>query len=88
MPTDDPILLEAIDAAIADARADGGVPGVAVAATDRDGPIVHREAGHADPAAGRAVEPGTLFEIGSIGNRWTFDRGAYRLMRAVPGSMT
>lgn len=71
MPTTDPILLEAIDAAIADARADGGVPGLAVAATDAEGLLVRREAGFADPAAQRAVDAGTLFEVGSIGKAFT-----------------
>ena len=67
----DPMLLEALDAAIADARPGGAVPGLALAVTDRDGLVLTREAGHADPAAGRAVEPGTLFEIGSIGKSFT-----------------
>jgi CubicO group peptidase (beta-lactamase class C family) len=68
---DDPTLLAAIDEAIADARADGGVPGLAVAATDGEGVIAHREAGDADPVAGRAVAPTTRFEIGSIGKAFT-----------------
>ena len=67
----DPTLLAALDAAIADARPGGAVPGLALAVTDRDGLVLTREAGHADPAAGRPVEPGTLFEIGSIGKSFT-----------------
>ena len=67
----DVTLLEAIDDAIAEARADGGVPGLALAITDRDGLIATREAGFADAAARRAVEPATRFEIGSIGKAFT-----------------
>lgn len=72
MPSlDDPTLLAAIDAAIADARPGDGVPGLALAVFDRDGLVLTREAGVTDLAAGTPVQPGTLFEVGSIGKSFT-----------------
>jgi CubicO group peptidase (beta-lactamase class C family) len=61
----------AISAAVDEYRAPGGVPGLALAVTDRDRLLFGFESGFADPAAGRAVHRGTLFEIGSIGKTFT-----------------
>ena len=64
--------LEAAIAAAVDAyRAPGGVPGLALALTDRQGLLAAHEAGHADVAAGRPVERRTVLEIGSIGKTFT-----------------
>ncbi len=49
----------------------GNGPGVAVALTDRDGLLRMATYGVADVGAGTPVEPGTLFEIGSIGKSFT-----------------
>ena len=56
-----------IDAHIADLRANGSIPGLVLAVTDRDGLLLDRVYGHAEVASGRPVRPDTLFEIGSIG---------------------
>jgi CubicO group peptidase (beta-lactamase class C family) len=64
-------LARAVDATLADYLADGGVPGVSVAITGRDGLLLRREGGYADVAARRPVEPDTLMEIGSIGKSFT-----------------
>lgn len=45
---------------------EGGNPAVAVAVTDRDGLLWQGAYGLADPAGGKGVTMGTLFEIGSI----------------------
>jgi CubicO group peptidase (beta-lactamase class C family) len=62
---------EALDAAIERYRADGSVPGLALAVTDSRGVVASRVAGLADVAARRPVDPRTLFEIGSIGKAFT-----------------
>lgn len=70
-----PSRIDPLHLAIADAieayRAPGAVPGISVAVTDRDRTVGSAVAGHVDVAAGRPVEPGTLFEIGSIGKAFT-----------------
>jgi CubicO group peptidase (beta-lactamase class C family) len=70
-PTVPDALARAVDPTLRAYLADGGVPGVSVAITDRDGLLLCREGGYADVAARRAVEPDTLFEIGSIGKSFT-----------------
>jgi CubicO group peptidase (beta-lactamase class C family) len=64
-------LARAVDAALDEYLADGGVPGVSVAITGRGGLLLHREGGFAEVAAQRPVQPETLFEIGSIGKSFT-----------------
>lgn len=59
--------IAAIDTHVASLRADGSIPGLVLAVTDRDGTLMDRQYGFAEVAAQRAVEPETLFEIGSIG---------------------
>jgi D-alanyl-D-alanine carboxypeptidase len=66
-----PERLAAIDGAAARAIADGRTPGLAVGVVDRDGALAVRTYGLADVAGRRPVEPGTLFEIGSIGKAFT-----------------
>jgi len=56
-----------LDAHIADLRANGSIPGLVLAVTDRDGLLLDRVYGDAEVASGRPVRPDTLFEIGSIG---------------------
>ncbi len=51
--------------------AEAGVPGLAIGLTGPDGAAVVRTYGLADLAAGRPIEPTTLFEIGSIGKTFT-----------------
>lgn len=50
---------------------DGIAPGYALAVTDRDGLIMERQYGFANRDARTPIEPGTLFEIGSIGKSFT-----------------
>jgi len=59
--------IAAIDAHIADLRANGSIPGLSLAVTDRDGLLIDRQYGFAEVASGRPVAADTLFEIGSIG---------------------
>jgi CubicO group peptidase (beta-lactamase class C family) len=59
--------LAVIDAHIESLRADGSIPGLVLAITDRDRILVDRQYGFAEVASQQTVEPGTLFEIGSIG---------------------
>jgi len=47
-------------------RAEIGVPGLAVAVTRSDGPAVSAVAGVRDISTGTAVQPGDVFEIGSV----------------------
>jgi D-alanyl-D-alanine carboxypeptidase len=63
--------LAILDAEVARRRADGSVPGLAVAVTDRDGLLIDRVYGDADVASRRPVTRDTLFEIGSIGKTFT-----------------
>ena len=60
-----------IDAEVARRRADGSIPGLAIAVTDLDGTLIDRVYGHADVAGVRPVQRDTLFEIGSIGKTFT-----------------
>jgi D-alanyl-D-alanine carboxypeptidase len=57
---------EVLDGLVARCMADGRIPGLAVAATDRDGLLLEAYHGMADVAAGRPVGPDTVFQIGSI----------------------
>ena len=59
--------ITAIDGHIADLRANGSIPGLTLAVTDRDGLLADRQYGDAEVASGRPVAADTLFEIGSIG---------------------
>ena len=59
--------IAAIDAHVESLRADGSIPGLVLAVTDRNGLLADRRYGWAEVAARRPVEPDTLFEIGSIG---------------------
>jgi CubicO group peptidase (beta-lactamase class C family) len=56
-----------------------GIPGLAVALTDREGLLAVRTYGFGDVAARSPVRPETLFEIGSIGKSVT----AFALMQLV-----
>ena len=47
------------------------IPGLALAVTDRDRLLRLATYGYADLATGREVQPGTMFEIGSIGKSFT-----------------
>jgi CubicO group peptidase (beta-lactamase class C family) len=66
-----PQLDAAIDAALTDHLADGGIPGVAAAVGDDRGTIAIRQAGLAEVAGGVPVTETTLFEVGSIGKSFT-----------------
>ena len=59
--------IAAIDAHIESLQADGSIPGLVLAVTDRDGTLADRQYGFIEVATRRPVEPETLFEIGSIG---------------------
>ena len=48
-----------------------GIPGLALAITDRNGLLAHRHYGFADLGALTAVDDETLFEFGSIGKSFT-----------------
>jgi len=61
----------AIDAEVTRRRADGSIPGLTIAVTDRERTLIERVYGDAEVAGGRPVEPDTLFEIGSIGKTFT-----------------
>ncbi len=67
MPDDTREAINAINERVADIRANGSIPGIAIAVTDRDGLVLDRVYGHAEIASGRPVTSDTLFEIGSIG---------------------
>ena len=51
--------------------AEAGIPGAVVAVTDREKALRVASFGYADVAAGRPIEPGLMFEIGSIGKSFT-----------------
>ncbi|HSJ52484.1 MAG TPA: serine hydrolase domain-containing protein, partial [Anaerolineae bacterium] len=63
--------LEHLDLFMEEQMAAAGTPGMAVALTDRQALLHVAARGLADVAAGRPVEPGTLFEIGSISKSFT-----------------
>jgi CubicO group peptidase (beta-lactamase class C family) len=60
--------LEAWLAALLERR---GLPGIAVAVTDRDRLLSFQSAGWADLGRRRPIDEGTLFELGSIGKTFT-----------------
>src|SRR5438477_9898871 len=62
---------ERLDRFVAQCMERAGTPGLALALTDRNGLVRVSSYGDADVAARIAVRPGTLFEIGSIGKRFT-----------------
>jgi CubicO group peptidase (beta-lactamase class C family) len=62
---------QSVRAAVAEALADGTTPGIAVAITDRERTLFEGGFGLAEVAAAHPVEPGTLFEVGSIGKSFT-----------------
>jgi CubicO group peptidase (beta-lactamase class C family) len=62
---------ERVDALAARLIAAGATPGAAVAVADRERILWSGHYGHADPAAGKAVDEETLFEIGSISKSFT-----------------
>jgi len=66
-----PSLDHMLDLAIAAYQADGSVPGLALAVTDRRGLLAARTGGWRDVGAGLPVRPSDLFEIGSIGKAFT-----------------
>ena len=70
-PPEDAALKRALDDAIDAYRADGSVPGLALAITDRRRLLAGRVAGMAEVGAARPVAADTLFEIGSIGKAFT-----------------
>ena len=47
------------------------MPGLALAVTDREKPLMVATYGYADIASGRPVQPDTMFELGSIGKSFT-----------------
>ena len=51
--------------------AEAGIPGAVVAVTDREKALRVASYGYADLAAGKPIEPGLMFEIGSIGKSFT-----------------
>ena len=62
---------QSLDEEIEAQRADGSIPGLVLAVTDRDRLLFDARHGVAELGAGRPLEPGTLFEIGSIGKTFT-----------------
>jgi D-alanyl-D-alanine carboxypeptidase len=62
---------ERVDALAARLIAAGATPGAAVAVADRGRIVWSGSYGHADPASGKPVDAGTLFEIGSISKSFT-----------------
>ena len=50
---------------------DANIPGLVLAVTDRDEQLAVRAFGYSDLSAGKAMEPGLMFEIGSIGKSFT-----------------
>lgn len=69
---------------------DHGIPGLALAVTDREGVLYEVYLGEADIKTGRPVTAGTLFQIGSITKSFTafsllrlWDRGVLDLRRPV-----
>ena len=64
-------VLEEINRYVEQRMAETNMPGLALGITDRDKLLQVAAFGHADLAAGRPIEPDTLFEIGSIGKSFT-----------------
>src|SRR5918999_4380193 len=63
--------LSLIDQSIERLMPERGIPGLALAITDRDGLLARRNYGYADLAALTPVDDETLFEFGSIGKSFT-----------------
>jgi CubicO group peptidase (beta-lactamase class C family) len=63
--------LSLIDQSIERLMPERGIPGLALAITDRDGLLAHRNYGYADLAALNPVDNETLFQFGSIGKSFT-----------------
>ena len=64
-------LVEQVRRAVAQARADWPITGVALCVVDRDGPLLQVDDGYADVASGRRVDEHTRFQIGSISKSFT-----------------
>ena len=62
---------EAIDLYAEHRMREVNMPGLALAVTDREKLLRVAAFGHADLAAGKPVQPGSMFEIGSIGKSFT-----------------
>ena len=62
---------EEIDSYVESRITEAGIPGMVVAVTDREKALRVASFGYADLAAGRPIEPGLMFEIGSIGKSLT-----------------
>ncbi len=63
--------IEEIDLNVQRWMSDVNIPGVALAVTDRENLLRLATFGYADLASGRPVQPGSVFEIGSIGKSFT-----------------
>ncbi len=63
--------IEEIDLNVQRWMSDVNIPGVALAVTDREKLLRLATFGYADLASGRPVQPGSVFEIGSIGKSFT-----------------
>src|SRR5215212_8873208 len=63
--------LSRIDQSIERLMPERGIPGLALAITDRDRLLAGRNYGYADVAALTSVDDRTLFEFGSIGKSFT-----------------
>ena len=63
--------IEEIDLNVQGWMSDVNIPGVALAVTDREKLLRRATFGYADLASGRPIQPGSVFEIGSIGKSFT-----------------
>jgi D-alanyl-D-alanine carboxypeptidase len=71
MTTSLPRSMDRLDQRVEQLISTYGIPGLAVALTDRESLLAVRTYGFADVAARTPVRPDTLFEIGSIGKSFT-----------------
>lgn len=62
---------EEIDRYVQRRMSEANMPGMALAVTDREKLLRLASFGYADLAAGKPIEPGLMFEIGSIGKSFT-----------------
>ena len=62
---------EEIDRYVQRRMSEVNMPGMALAVTDREKLLRIASFGYADLAAGKPIQPGTMFEIGSIGKSFT-----------------
>ena len=62
---------EEIDRYVQRRMSEVNMPGMALAVTDRENLLRVASFGYADLAAGKPIQPGTMFEIGSIGKSFT-----------------